>query len=358
MNAKKKHQAKALFDHTLALARTILPFMGEKGIPATPENYTIFFYYFEGSYSLIQEVVKEQLQSGQPWTEETTRRIFDQVFSHESNLIWHKHNEKLAERLKQMTENIIAETSASAEAAEKTSQKLSASLKEARNLEPDSIPGWLGSALEEVGQIELLSRNLGRNLKKRGEGLLEIMATLETVKNLALTDELTKMPNRRAWDNRLAEEFSRFKRYHRPCGLLLIDLDDFKKINDTYGHLIGDKALQEVAKLIKGGLRNNDFAARYGGEEFTVLLPETDLVASAIVAERLRRDLDQTCFTVRGLPTDITASFGVSQFHHDDEEPEEAFERADQALYLAKSRGKNRVCREDEVSSSACQTAT
>jgi len=346
----EKEDTWQIFEHSRAIARTVVPFMGEKGIPATPENYTILYFYFEGSSGLINSLVKGQLDSDEPWTKEKTRQIFGTIFSPEANLNWHKNNEKMAGRLKDMTERIITETSSSAKKADRTGRRLDASMGELRQMdEAKAVAKRLVAVLDDVGQISKLSKALGQSLEDKSKGLGDILIALETVSDLALTDPLTQIANRRAWDQRVSEEFGRYRRHKRPCGLILFDLDDFKKINDDHGHLIGDRALQEVALLLRIGLRGEDLLARYGGEEFTLLLPETDLERAVAVAERFRLSVDKTGFTGRGNTISIAISGGVATFHEEDESGEESFERADKALYLAKSKAKNQVCHEGEV---------
>jgi diguanylate cyclase len=211
--------------------------------------------------------------------------------------------------------------------------------------------------LEEVGKVTEVSRGLGGKLRQRGKRLSEIVDSLNKVEILALTDELTQIANRRAWDNRLLSEFNRFQRYNRPCILVMLDLDDFKNINDTYGHQIGDQALREVARILGEGLRVTDFPARYGGEEFSLLLPETSLAAGALVAEKLRKNIAETKFTVRGQITPLTASFGVSSFGDRDLDGEAALQRADRAMYLAKSQGKNLVRSEEDLEAAEASMA-
>lgn len=149
------------------------------------------------------------------------------------------------------------------------------------------------------------------------------------------TDPLTGLNNRRAIDERIGEEIARAKRYGHPLAVLMIDLDDFKSINDRYGHVAGDDTLHDVAGAITRSVRSIDIAGRYGGEEFLVILPETAMVGAAAVAERIRATIEQLGRT--------TASAGVAELFDEDTAAAELIERADTALYKAKRSGKNRV---------------
>ena len=164
----------------------------------------------------------------------------------------------------------------------------------------------------------------------------------------ALCDSLTGIHNRLAYDERVTQEYARWKRYATPLTLLIWDVDRFKVTNDTYGHQAGDKVLRVIAKLLDGNVRETDFVARYGGEEFVVLLPETDLAGARAVAEKLRTKIEQTEFHYRNQPVRITISGGLAQFRAGDE-VDTVFSRADAALYQAKATGRNRCCNEEDT---------
>jgi diguanylate cyclase (GGDEF)-like protein len=178
--------------------------------------------------------------------------------------------------------------------------------------------------------------------------------SLSTVDNLvrvhieSITDPLTRAYNRRFCDQRLGEEISRAHRYKRPLSILLFDLDHFKRINDTHGHLYGDEVLRTVAHVVKGMVRTCDYFCRYGGEEFLVMLTETDLEGAKVVAERMREGIDEHIFPN---PSDankrvpVTLSIGVTSLATGNKEDAatQLIERADQCLYQCKTAGRNTV---------------
>jgi diguanylate cyclase (GGDEF)-like protein len=178
--------------------------------------------------------------------------------------------------------------------------------------------------------------------------------SLSTVDNLvrvhleSITDPLTRAYNRRFCDQRLNEEISRAHRYKRPLSILLFDLDHFKRINDTHGHLYGDLVLRTVAEVVKGKLRNCDYFCRYGGEEFLVILTETDLPGAEVVAERMREDIERHLFphpTLTGEHVPVTLSVGVTALATGNKQDlaTHLIERADQGLYHCKTAGRNTV---------------
>jgi diguanylate cyclase (GGDEF)-like protein len=176
------------------------------------------------------------------------------------------------------------------------------------------------------------------NLRRHVDGLLEEVAQLN---ELSLTDALTGVPNRRSFQDRLGDEFRRAQRYDDPLALVLLDLDHFKMINDTFGHPEGDAVLREVAGRLKHCTRETDFIARYGGEEFALLLPKTQLGGALTVAERVRSDLAALELTPK---RQVTASLGISIFPSEAITSAEALVRtADDALYEAKRAGRNKV---------------
>ncbi|MHB9020636.1 MAG: GGDEF domain-containing protein [Halothiobacillus sp.] len=157
-----------------------------------------------------------------------------------------------------------------------------------------------------------------------------------------LRDALTGLPNRLAYDERVALEIARMKREHSPLCLAIWDIDHFKNVNDIFGHQAGDKALHVVGKTLNKLIRDVDMVARYGGEEFIMILPRANLQQAFVVLERIRETLANTAFRFKDKPLKITLSCGVAEFAPN-ETNEEVLARADEALYRAKANGRNRT---------------
>ena len=168
-----------------------------------------------------------------------------------------------------------------------------------------------------------------------------LTAANEALQRLSHTDVLTQLNNRLSTNERLRQEFLRMKRHGQPYAVLFIDIDRFKRINDTYGHETGDEVLRQLARVLQGAARVTDFVARYGGEEFLVLLPDTTQAGALTLGEKIRQAVATQTFPVVG---EVTVSVGVSEARGADKNEEEAVHRADKALYRAKSEGRNRVC--------------
>jgi diguanylate cyclase (GGDEF)-like protein len=181
------------------------------------------------------------------------------------------------------------------------------------------------------------------NRKQAEEALRE---SENRYRELSIVDDLTQLYNSRHFYIQLKIEIDRSNRYEQPLTLLLLDLDDFKAFNDTYGHIEGDQLLRRLGRVVKRCLRETDFAFRYGGEEFTILLPMTTSRDAAVTAERIRSELKEENFSpAPGKDVHVTVSIGLGQY-----KPQEDMKifvhRVDQLMYQAKKNGKDRVCSE------------
>jgi len=169
-----------------------------------------------------------------------------------------------------------------------------------------------------------------------------IQQSFEKIEMQLYFDELTSVYNRITGMNRLLEEMARARRTGKPLSIAMVDIDNFKFINDTYGHLTGDKVLGQVATQIKSILRINDIISRYGGEEFLIILPETDEIKAFMALERVRESISKKPFKTGSERIYLSVSIGITEVDPD-ENSFEAINRADTALYQAKRSGKNRI---------------
>lgn len=191
-----------------------------------------------------------------------------------------------------------------------------------------------------IGAIETLA-----NISKEKKSQLALQENEERYKRLSITDNLTGLYNRRLFTENMRSEIERTHRYNQFFSLCMIDLDDFKYMNDNYGHLFGDQILIEFSHIIKNNLRTTDTAYRYGGEEFVIIFPGTSPEGALKVANRIRMELSDFPFPneAKKDTTHITASFGISVSSKNDTNIEEVIQRADKELYKAKRTGKNKV---------------
>lgn len=219
----------------------------------------------------------------------------------------------------------------------------------AGNMKPYSQ--LLQEAKDELGKLNLSYEQLMLDLKqakiKRDKLATELKKANDQLRLLGLRDALTTLYNHTYFLEALLKEISKARRYKRVLSLILMDIDNFKSVNDTYGHLIGDRTLKQVAEKIKKNIRNADIAARYGGEDFAVILPETNLKGAIILAERLRIVIEEMRLSNDGgVDFGITISAGVATFDPYGDKAittVELIKTADRGLYLSKNNGRNRV---------------
>jgi diguanylate cyclase (GGDEF)-like protein len=199
----------------------------------------------------------------------------------------------------------------------------------------------------EVGYMTEVFNNMVARLRQGREELAAINKTLREknteLEEISVTDALTGLYNRKHLMETLPHELARAQRYSHPFSVLMIDIDHFKKHNDTYGHLVGDRTLARMASIFTESVRSVDYVARYGGEEFLIMLPETSLEDALSAAERIRTRVAEEAFGDDGEKVRITVSIGVADFPEDGDTWESIIASADAVLYQAKQRGRNRV---------------
>ncbi|MDY0122104.1 MAG: diguanylate cyclase [Sulfurimonas sp.] len=190
---------------------------------------------------------------------------------------------------------------------------------------------------EIVDSINTFISNLDQSHK-------ELLQTKEELQLLYVRDKLTGLHNRVKIDEVIENEINRFERYNIPFSIILADIDHFKKLNDSFGHLLGDEILQEFAQKLQENIRNTDFVARWGGEEFLIVCPQVDEAEASIIAEKLRKKIEENSFGGHAL----SASFGVACYEMKQSQ-DQLLHNADVALYEAKKRGRNQVVRFDSL---------
>jgi diguanylate cyclase (GGDEF)-like protein len=202
-----------------------------------------------------------------------------------------------------------------------------------------------GELIEEISRLNQRIRELEFSDSERKRAEKALRDSEKRYRELSIVDDLTQLYNSRHFYHQLKMEINRADRYGQPLTvLLLLDLDDFKRFNDTYGHIEGDLVLLRLGQVVKRFLRQTDSAYRYGGEEFTILLPMTTSEAGAVIAERIRTEFKKETFSpAPGQDVHVTVSIGLAQYKTK-EEMKAFVHRVDQLMYLGKKNGKDRVC--------------
>ncbi len=195
----------------------------------------------------------------------------------------------------------------------------------------------------DLGAVDYVTKPFDAfELRARVRAALRTKRLQDMLINSANVDLLTELPNRRAFMERLGHEWARAQRYNSVFSLIMADIDLFKRVNDTYGHMIGDKVLKQVTKIFTEQCRKPDLPTRYGGEEFAIIVPNESQQKAASLAERFRREIEDLTMQIEGKTIRITVSFGVADSTASTSE-EDMIHAADEALYQAKQEGRNRV---------------
>lgn len=329
------------------LLREALPLMARHRVPPTPRNYYVWYEYVEGENQELVQEINSLIEQKRPFTESLNDELFLKFVANiEEKETLGKASAKasqLVAEIFKVVNDIVQETHDYGGEVDKYVSSLSEKVEheEIKEIVKDIISG--AQAFRD--RTQTISTKIDESKKE-----IEILRrNLEKVKRETEIDFLTGIANRKAFDKlmqRLPKEADNSKEVF--C-LLMIDIDHFKKYNDTYGHQIGDEVLKIVAHSMEQLVKGKDYVARYGGEEFAVVLPETPLSGALKVAENIRqaiasqelrrRDTGETCGTV-------TVSIGVACYRPEEDSVERLIQRADDALYLSKQGGRNKVTRE------------
>ena len=336
--------------------RLALQLMTRQGTPLHPVSYALWYEYVAGINPRLNAEVDVLTKDG--------ARLSDEAV----NALYRKHiadiDEETSRRITSNVQRIVDRVSESAEQAGDRASRFGTTLERlSESLEQSdaarSVPDPLGAVLRDTREMQQAIGELRTRLDESRQEAERLKREVSRAREEALVDALTGLTNRKGFDQAISDCLSEVAQGKPgPC-LLMLDIDHFKRLNDTYGHLFGDRVLASLGQLLKANVKGRDTAARYGGEEFAVLLPETPLKGAVGLAEILRRliaggrvkriDRDETI-------GNITVSIGVAEFHAG-EPAAELIGRADQALYASKAQGRNRVTSAedagDEVASRA-----
>ena len=331
-----------------ALAR-----IGDQNLAPTPEAYSVWYHYYDGSIPDLREAVDAEVQGGASLGDSALAQIYERFLcGSERGPSLYTWAESLAG---EMASALGLIETASRSAADYGSSLESVSGKMVSGLEPGELSGLIGRALSLTQSMVEHSRSVEQRLNESAATVDRLTAELREVHSDAVTDALTGLSNRAAFDRAIRAAIVRAGETGTSLSLLFLDIDHFKRFNDTFGHQVGDQVLKLLGSVLKTHLKDKDMAARYGGEEFAVILHETPLDAAARIAEALRAAVAKKSIVDRNTGNSlgrITVSVGAARL-----EPGESAEslvgRADRALYAAKHKGRNRVVTETSLRSAA-----
>ena len=333
---------------TVALAETALAQITTHGQPADPRSYELWYRFATGKSGLLNAAITSRLERSGT----LTRKDIDELYSaHVAPADSSAKVERLGARIADEIEQVSAMTAAAEGSALQYSADLvAASQRLGAAKDRDGVRAEIERMVAASKESETSNLKLQEQLQALYEEVGQLRRELETIRNESLTDALTGLGNRRYFDAALEKAVAECHAENAPLALLLADLDHFKSINDTYGHVVGDRVLRFVATTLKQSIKGKDVIARYGGEEFAVILPRTPLRAAIEVAEQLRLAVTKGELIRRSTGekyTRVTISIGVAALHNRTS-PQALLEAADVCLYAAKRCGRNCVVGEKD----------
>ncbi len=331
-------------EYNAQLLRQSVPLMMKHHVTTHPINYAIWYEYVAGNNSKLNAAINELIDHKIPFDDSTSLRLYKTYICNASVESFEKINGDLQTLIEQTSKTVLDSSNQVASVGENVRND-SLKLEDIDDL--TSVKTVLASVVAETRQLLEISNTLKSRLYEANKELACLRDELTLVREMATTDALTGLLNRRAFDSVLKKVVENSIDSNH-C-LLLLDLDHFKKINDTFGHLIGDKVLRFTAGLIKKHVASHHHAARYGGEELAIVMSDTPLENALQIAEQIRvalasnelkqKDNGRTIGTV-------TVSIGATSLKFGDS-PESFISRADNALYTAKKTGRNKVVYKD-----------
>ncbi len=337
-------------EYTHSTGQDVLAFMAEHKIPANPQNYQIWFAYKTGRFPELTQALKIVLDNGRTFDQTLSDEIHDRFFNEAKHMndSYREVGDRMQTELDELVETLqtsLAETAAYGDALEKTSSHLSSE----SNATGSHIKAMVDHLVNATRKMEERSRTLESRLEESSSEVKKLQLNIEDIRKEAFTDQLTGLANRKSFDENLRETAAAVMESGEDMSLLFMDIDHFKKFNDTWGHQTGDTVLRLVAACLRANVKGKDLPARYGGEEFAVVLPNASLDSAEKLAEQIRETVATKKLQRKSTGEElghITISIGVAKFQPG-EKLADFVHRADTCLYAAKRAGRNRVIRED-----------
>lgn len=324
------------------MLRLALPHIARHGCGFQPTSYTLWYEYVAGTNPALKRALDAHIAQDDALTTAETHELY-------ATYIEAREAEQV-ERLQLQLQQTLDELGRLAGSASNDATDYGRSLQAlgdrlAPSLDVKALRDIVGALAAETKRMQQSNQALGERLETSQRDFLELKKQLASVQNEALLDPLTGLKNRRGLQRGIDELVAGRPGGLTGCALLMADIDHFKKVNDTHGHLLGDRVLQSVAQVLRTSIKGRDLAARFGGEEFAILLPDTPESGAAALAEHIRQTVARGRIrrADRGEPIGgVTLSLGVAAYEPG-ETPEQWIARADQALYRSKQCGRDRV---------------
>ena len=318
-------------------------------LPAIPRNYEIWYAYASGYHTELSDAVNALISEHGAISQDQLDAIYEQFLSpgritDKIDVVGGRVMDEI-EGVMRMIDSAAGQASAYGHDLAGASAKLSAAAS------TEGVRAVIETLVRSTREIEANNKALEQRLRASRSEIRQLQDNLDAARTESLTDPLTSLGNRKYYDQAITKALLLAQKSGMPLALLVSDIDNFKKFNDTFGHLTGDQVLRLVALAVKQNVKPGDLACRYGGEEFAIILPDTTLRAAVSVAEHIRRAVMTKELIKRSTSENlgrITVSLGVAMFRPGDTAAT-LYERADKCLYTAKRSGRNRVICETDA---------
>jgi diguanylate cyclase len=336
------------FKRALGYANSAFDLLKRSEIPPYPQFYELLYTYATGVNPTLNHRINAIFRNGDLPSASLAETLYNEFLKSDVTDRMSNVSERMHARIEAVYEAI--------DSAMTTANAYSGSLQSAsgdleRDISVSAMKALADKLLSETRRMQETNRALEQKLEASRDDISSLQRDLDDVRRESLLDPLTKIANRKSFDDGMEAAIAEANTGGGPLCLMIIDIDNFKSFNDTYGHQTGDQVLRLVAMTLKSNIKGKDLAARYGGEEFVAILPSTDMEGAVIVAENIRRAIQAKELLKRSTNEKlgrITASFGVAAYQLGDT-PAMLIERADRCLYAAKHAGRNRVISETEL---------
>jgi diguanylate cyclase len=330
-------------------AKAALAAMVRHAVPPTPRNYSLWYAHVSGSTPDLSRTIETMVSNKQDFTAERSEELFHRFVGSDSQLaVLRQTGDQLEQAVSQIL-NYVETARGDAQAYGRTLDTYTTQLGETPAI--GNLPTIVAGIVAETQRITARNELLESQLSQTTGELTELRQNLVTVRREAMTDALTGIANRKFFEERMEGAAREAMETGAPLSLLFIDIDHFKRFNDTFGHQVGDQVLRLVAKTLIDCVKGRDTTARYGGEEFVIILPQTRIIDALRLAEQIRSTMMRHRIVSKSSREEygtITLSIGVGGYRPG-EPIDEVLHRADAALYHAKRNGRNRVASETEI---------